>query len=165
MSYRYLSIILIAVLGTFLTSSVAEAQNSARPQSSASEQVLWNLERSYWRYVQDNDLAAYRNLWNKDFLGWPSVSDAPVHKDHITDWITSQTSKGLVFKTIEFKPAAMQVNGDIAVAYYWVTYSWTDKAGSGEPRTTRVAHTWNKDGKAWRIIGGMSMPQPLTASK
>lgn len=35
------------------------------------------------------------SLWHKDFLDWPSVTGVPLHKDHITDWITSQTSPGL----------------------------------------------------------------------
>ena len=66
-------------------------------QGSADEQALWKLEQNYWRYVQENDLAAYATLWHERFLGWPSVSPVPVHKDHITDWITAQTSKGLKF--------------------------------------------------------------------
>jgi hypothetical protein len=65
-------------------------------------QALWNLERAYWQYVEKNDLAAFSNLWHKDFLGWPWVSSKPVRKDHITDWITSHTNKGLVFKAGEF---------------------------------------------------------------
>lgn len=81
MSRRCLSIILITALATLMVPGLAEAQDSAKSQASASEQVIWNLERSYWHYVQDNDLPAYRNLWDKDFLGWPSVSDTPVHKD------------------------------------------------------------------------------------
>jgi len=128
-------------------------------RAAENEQTLWDLERAYWRYVQDNDLPSYRNLWHKDFLGWPSVSETPVHKDHITDWITSQTSQGLAFKSIEVKPAAIQVTGDIAVTYYWSTYEWLDKNGAGTPRTSRVTHTWIKNGKDWQIIGGMSAPE------
>jgi len=47
--------------------------------------------------LRDFDLAAYSTLWHERFLDWPSVSPVPVHKDHITDWITAQTSKGLKF--------------------------------------------------------------------
>jgi hypothetical protein len=99
----------------------------------------WN---AYWRYVEENDLAAYSGLWHKDFLGWPSVSAVPVHKDHITDWITSQTSKGLVFKAGQLKPAAMQVTGDLAVACYWITFKWLDKDGNGQAHTSRTTHAW-----------------------
>jgi len=126
--------------------------------TSENEQTVWGLEHSYWRYVQENNLSAYLSLWHKDFLGWPSVNDAPVHKDHITDWITSQTSKGLTFKLIEFKPAAIQVNGNMIVACYWVTSKWVEKDGMGTERTLRVTHTWIKVGKNWQIVGGMSMP-------
>src|SRR5437016_13693919 len=78
-------------------------------QASGDEQTLWNLERAYWRYVEHKDLAAYSDLWHKDFLGWPSVSSAPVRKDDITDWVTSQSAKGLAFKTFPFKPAPIQL--------------------------------------------------------
>lgn len=145
--------------------SLLFSQGRIQAQNSESEQAVWKLERAYWHYVQENDLPAYANLWNKNFLGWPSVSDTPVHKDHITDWITSQTAKGLSFVPGEFKPAAIQVTGETAVACYWMTYQWKDKDGKGESRTIRVIHAWRKDGKDWQIIGGMSMPIPAAPPK
>jgi ketosteroid isomerase-like protein len=129
------------------------------------ERRLWNLERAYWQYVQKNDLAAYANLWHEDFLGWPSISSTPVRKDHISDWITSQTSKGLTFKTGEFKPAALKVTGDVAFACYWITFGWIDKDRKGALHTLRITHAWLRSGKEWRIIGGMSMPEPESSAK
>ncbi len=126
-------------------------------QASENEQAVWNLEHAYWRYVQDNDLSAYSDLWHKNFLGWPSVSATPVHKENITDWITSQTSKGLAFKSVEFRPGGIQVTGDVVVTCYWITYGWLDKEGHGATQTSRIMHAWLRDGKHWRIIGGMSM--------
>jgi len=102
--------------------------------------------------VQANDLSAYRNLWDKDFLGWPSVSTSPVHKDHITDWITSQTSQGLAFQADEPQPAGAQVTGDIAVVYYRVTYKWLDKNGQGAAHTIRVTRGGRK-GRVGRSLG------------
>src|SRR5213075_2529673 len=126
------------------------------------EETLWKLEHDYWRYVEANDLAAYSKLWHTDFLGWPSISAAPVRKEHITDWITSQTSKGLAFKTGEFKPAAIQIAEDVAVACYWITFKWLDRDGNGAANTIRITHAWLRTGNDWRIIGGMSMPEPDT---
>jgi len=126
---------LLIIAGVILASDVAISS-----QASKDEQTIWELERAYWRYVQENDLSAYSDLWHKDFLGWPSVSAAPVRKDHITDWITSQTSKGLAFKTGEFKPAAIQVTEDVAVACYWITFKWLDKDGNGAANTIRITH-------------------------
>jgi ketosteroid isomerase-like protein len=115
--------------------------------------------------VEHNDLAAYSDLWHENFLGWPSVSSAPVRKNHITDWITSQTAKGLALKTVEFKPGAIQVTGDVAFACYWVTFRWVDKEDSGAPHTFRITHAWVRSGKDWHIIGGMSMPEPENRAK
>jgi ketosteroid isomerase-like protein len=144
--------------------SVAFSSETPTPaQLSSEEETLWTLERAYWRYVENNDLAAYSNLWHQNFLGWPWVSAVPVHKDHITDWITSQTSQGLIFKSVTFKPAAIQVTGDVASVCYWITLKWLDKEGNGAPHTIRITHTWLKTGEDWRIIGGMSMPEQETA--
>jgi quercetin dioxygenase-like cupin family protein/ketosteroid isomerase-like protein len=148
-------------VGAIETHAIAIDLKSAKPaQTSKDEETLWNLERAYRRYVQDNNLSSYSNLWHERFLGWPSVSTTPVHKDHITDWITAQTSKGLIFKTDELKPASIQVTGDAAMVCYWITFKWVDKAGNGPAYTLRITHAWLKTGNDWRIIGGMSMPEP-----
>src|SRR5271165_2711292 len=147
--------------GTAAIASTRTTQSDAVDSAS----VIWSHELAYWRYVQENNLTAYRGLWNKDFLGWPAVSAAPVRKDHITDWITSQTGKGLKFKTVGFKRAAIQVTGNLAAAFYWITFQWVDKDGHGTATTLRVMHTWFKVGRDWHIIDGMSMPQPATPQK
>ena len=157
---------IFAFVSLLAFASVALASEATpSSQQSNDEETLWTLERAYWRYVENNDLGAYSDLWHKDFLGWPSVSAAPVHKDHITDWIASQTSKGLAFKAGEFKPAAIHVTGDVAMACYWITFKWLDKAGAGAANTIRITHAWLKTGNDWRIIGGMSMPEPETSQK
>jgi Domain of unknown function (DUF4440) len=148
-------LMMLLSMGVLLTISADKIQ----AQSSAREQTLWKLEHDYFRYVEDNNLTAYLALWHKNFLGWPSVSSAPVQKDHITDWVTSRTSKGLAFKLIAFKPAAVQVTGNIGVTCYWVTYKFAGKDGQGQTYTIRITHTWLKDGNDWHIIGGMSMPE------
>ncbi len=146
----------------FVTPGCISAEAS---RAQGDEQTLWSLEHSYWRYVQNNDLAAYVDLWHPNFLGWPAVSSAPVTKDHITDWITSQASKGLAFKTGEFKPAAIHVTGDIASVCYWITYQLVGKDGSGPTYTVRITHAWIRAGSDWHIISGMSMPEPESAAK
>ena len=161
---RYRKVVLLTMIACLVAGAFSViSAGKPQPQASATEQTLWNLEHDYWRYVQNNDLPAYINLWHKDFLGWPYVNAAPVRKDHITDWISSQTSKGFTFKAVEFKPAAIQMTGDIGVAYYWMTYKWLDKIGEGTPHTIRVTHTWLKMGKEWQIIGGMSAREPAAA--
>ncbi len=151
-----------------LSSAVAVASpGTTQSEAVNSESVVWSNEVAYWRYVQENDLTAYRSLWHEDFLGWPSVSAAPVHKDHITDWITSQTGKGLKFKTVAFKRATIRVTGSLAATFYWITFQWVDEDGNGTTTTLRVTHTWLKVGNDWQSSTGCpcrSRPRPGTRS-
>ena len=89
-------------------------------------------------------------------MGWPYGSPTPANKSHITDWITSQTSKGLTFKLVQFKEATVQENGDLVVTCYWVTDRWDSKGGVGVATTSRILHTWLRKGDRWQIVSGMS---------
>jgi len=151
----------VSLLGLLSLAPFAFAADVVIPSgASGDEQAIWNLEHSYFSYVQANDLAAYLNLWHERFLGWPSGSSAPVGKDHITDWITTQTGKGLTFRTGEFRPAGIRVTGDLASVCYWITFRWVDKVGSGPEYTLRITHFWKRTDTGWRIISGMSMLDP-----
>ncbi len=131
----------------------------AAAQQSANEQAVWKLETAYWSYVKAADLDGYRTLWHQDFVGWPSSSAQPARKDHITDWITASTEKGLRLQWYSIEPAASQATENIVVTHYWVTAFWSDKTGKGEPpETTRITHTWIKASTGWQIVGGMSCP-------
>ena len=143
---------------TGLLFAVVTPTLSAAPPVAEADK-LWSLEKAYWEYVQNNDLERYRDLWNRDFIGWPSVSPEPLRKDHVTDWITAHTSKGETLKSYDLERLTTQVTGDVATTTYRVRQTWADKTGAGLPSTVRIIHTWvrERDG-AWRIVSGMSAP-------
>jgi hypothetical protein len=129
-------------------------------QTSAKDEVkVWQLEKAYWDYVKANDLENYRALWHENFVGWPFVSPAPVRKDHITDWITANTSKGIALQSYAIEQLAIQVTDDIATNYYRIKAMWVNST-DGEIKTDRlrITHTWIRTQGAWQIIGGMSSP-------
>lgn len=118
---------------------------------------VWQLEKAYWEYVKANDLEKYRALWHENFVGWPFVSPAPVRKDQITDWITSNTSKGITFQSYSIEQLAIQVTGDLAMDYYRIKATWANSTDA-EVRTDRIriSHAWIRTHGTWQIIGGMS---------
>ena len=134
--------------------AAAFGQNLAKDETQ-----VWQLEKAYWEYVKANDLDKYRALWHENFLGWPFISSVPVHKDHITDWITANTSKGIKLQSYSIEQLAVQVTGDVAVDYYRINARWANGEGA-EVRTDRlrITHTWIRTGGTWQIIGGMSSP-------
>jgi ketosteroid isomerase-like protein len=134
--------------------------STAFPQDSAKDEAqVWSLEKAYWEYVKANDLEKYRALWHENFLGWPFVSSAPVRKDHVTDWITANTSKGIKLQSYSIEQLAIQVTGDIAINHYRIKPTWANREGA-EVRTDalRIMHTWIRTHGTWQIIGGMSSP-------
>jgi ketosteroid isomerase-like protein len=143
-----------AIAFLLLLALTAFAQGSAKDEAQ-----VWNLEKAYWEYVKANDLEKYRALWHEEFLGWPFVSSAPVRKDHITDWITVNTSKGIKLQSYSIEQLAIQVTGDIAINYYRIKAAWANGEGA-EVRTDalRIMHTWVRTRATWQIIGGMSAP-------
>jgi len=123
------------------------------------EAQIWNLEKTYWEYVKANDLEKYRDLWHDSFLGWPYVSSAPTRKDHITDWITMNTSKGVKLQSYSIEQLAIQVTGNIAINYYRIKANWaTGKTGEVRTDALRITHTWIGTHGTWQILGGMSAP-------
>lgn len=132
---------------------------AAFAQASNTEQVqIWNLEKAYWEYVKTNDLEKYRALWHENFVGWPFVSPVPLRRDHITDWITANTSKGVTLQAYSIEQLAIQVTGDIATDYYRINATWANGGEKVRTDKFRIAHTWLHTDDTWQIIGGMSAP-------
>ena len=128
-------------------------------ESAKDDTQVWQLEKAHWDCVKANDLEKYRALWHENSIAWPFVSSAPVRKDHITDWITANTSKGIKLESDSIEQLAIQVTGNIAINYYRIKITWTNAEGA-EIRTDalRITHTWLRTGGRWQIIGGMSSP-------
>jgi ketosteroid isomerase-like protein len=143
----------ISTLLVLATTAFAKETNVDQAQ-------VWNQEKAYWEYVKANELEKYRALWRDDFVGWPSISPAPVRKDHITDWITENTSKGLKLQSYSIEQMAIQVTGNVAITHYRIKASW----GKGTATETtkadavRITHTWIRTDNGWQILGGMSAP-------
>ena len=141
---------------TLLLSLIATAFTPSLPNQ---ENEIWTLEKSYWEYVKASDLTKYRALWHQNFVGWPFVSSEPVRKDHITDWITTNTSKGIKLQSYAIEQLAIQVTGDVAIDHYRIKATWSNKDGAeAKIDAMRITHTWIRTHGTWQIIGGMSAP-------
>jgi hypothetical protein len=146
------------LLALTVTSFAADLANIGSP--ARTEDQIWNLEKSYWEYVKVADLQKYRALWHGDFVGWPFVSSTPVRKDHITDWITTNTAKGLKLQSYSIEQLAVRVIGDIAIDHYRIKENWASSDTGEVVRTDalRITHTWIRTNSTWQILGGMSAP-------
>ena len=139
--------------------TAAEYDREMAPDSAKDETQVWNLEKAYWEYVKANDLEKYRALWHDDFVGWPLFSSAPVRKDHVTDWITANMSKGVKLQSFSIEQLAIQVIRDIAINHYRIKMVWAGpRPTDSDTEILRATHTWLRTGNTFQIIGGMSAP-------
>ena len=138
----------------FALTAAAFGQDSAKDEAQ-----VWKLEKVYWDDVKANDLEKYRALWHEDFLGWPLIGSAPVRKDHVTDWMTANTSKGMKLQSYSLEQLAIKITDDIAIDHYRIKMNWANSDGTNlRTETLRITHTWIGTHGAWQIIGGMSAP-------
>jgi len=132
-----------------------------QPGASAVEQV-WSGEEAYWRYVQSRDLQHYMALWSDDFVGWPIVTDHPVHKVDIASLF--QSGSGRLSRVIgyELYRESVDMHGPIAMAFYRVKMRLSKSDGSESTVTSRITHTWMKKDNVWQIVGGMSADDSMS---
>ena len=117
---------------------------------------IWQLEKDYWVYVKNRDFGNYLQLWDENFMGYPSTNTIGT-KSGITDWITDmyQKNNGRIFD-YELTRLGENVFGDIVMVFYDATIRWKNSSGiSLNEKTYKLTHTWRKTGDRWLIIGGM----------
>ena len=116
---------------------------------------VWQMKENYWKYVKANDLTSYLSLWDKKFIGYPT-NNIITGKDHITDWIVNMYKENAGKYNYELDKKAVNAFGDIVIAIYDVTHTWTnEKNESLKKPIGKIIHTWKKTDKGWVIIGGM----------
>ena len=116
---------------------------------------VWQLEENYWKYVEGKNLQAYLELWDNNFIGYPS-NNIITKKAHITDWITNLYKDNIGQFSYQLDRKVENVFDDIAIVLYDVTQIFTNEKNKTVKKTTyKITHTWKKMGSSWVIIGGM----------
>jgi ketosteroid isomerase-like protein/catechol 2,3-dioxygenase-like lactoylglutathione lyase family enzyme len=132
--------------------------NSVGNATTSADQVkneIWQLEENYWKYVKAKDFESYLNLWDENFIGYPSTNKIG-GKDHITDWITDMYKGRKSSFDYELTRHIENVFGDIVIVLYDATQLWKNEKGEVLERSTfKLTHTWKKTARGWHIIGGM----------
>jgi ketosteroid isomerase-like protein len=148
----------IAIVYLILLGAIAVAQQQP---ANATEQV-WSGEEAYWRYVQSHDLRNYMALWSNDFVGWPIVTNHPIHK---TD-VAAQFQSGRLSQVIAYdlQRESVEIHGPIVTTFYRVKLRLRNADHSEFTATSRLTHTWMKESDVWRIVAGMSADDSAPAA-
>ena len=137
-----------------LVSLVAPASaDSLAPE----EEAVWNLEKTYYQSVQNNDPISYLSLFHEESIGWPTMDPLPKGKDKVSQWIAVVHSDPSIAWNYEIDRLAIQSFGNVVVVHYRLTEFFVSTQTGEEIRSEdyRISHTWLSVGDTWRLISGM----------
>ena len=92
------------------------------------------------------------------FLGWPGVLSQPIDKEGSARFMRQlvPTPTPCTFK---IERAGIRLMGEVALTQYVIHVNCSDTAGVARAQSSRITHTWLKEGPGWKLLGGMSYDQ------
>jgi ketosteroid isomerase-like protein len=119
------------------------------------EDHIWALEESYITAYGNADHDTILALMHERFLGWPDSEDRPTAYSQVPAFLRANYGEpGALDFTID--KAGIRIQGDVAITHYLLVTRANDTDAGGQTPATRITHTWIKEGKDWKILGGMS---------
>jgi hypothetical protein len=122
------------------------------------EEEIWALEETYFAHFYNAHYEAVRALVHSQFLGWPGAVPQPIDREG-----SARFMKRLVptpaLCTFKINRAGIRVRGDVALTQYIIHVNCSDTAGAANTHSSRITHTWLKEGASWKLLGGMSCDQ------
>lgn len=119
------------------------------------EEEIWALEEAYFANLYKANYEAVLAVVHSQFLGWPGTAPQPIDKDG-----SARFMKQLVPKptscTLRIERGGIRVMGEVALTQYTIHVNYSDAASAAKTRSSRITHTWVKEGACWKLLGGMS---------
>ena len=149
-------IILASVL--FFYSLAYSATIDADKGRGTVEEEIWALEEAYFARLYKADYEAVLAIVHSQFLGWPGTVPQPIDKEgsarFMKQLISTPTSC-----TFTIERGGIRVLGEVALTQYVIHVNCNDTAAVAKAQSSRITHTWVKEGESWKLLGGMSYDQ------
>jgi hypothetical protein len=119
------------------------------------EEKIWQLEEAYFANLYKANYDGVLAIVHDQFLGWPGSIDKPIDKEGSSVFMRKLIpSPAPCSFTIEREGIKLLEN--IALTQYIISVSCKGKDGKAKETSSRITHTWIKEGKSWKLFGGMS---------
>ncbi len=148
--------VIISFFILFAYSQPGCASEDIEKGRSTVEEKIWTLEETYFTSLYNADHAGLLALVHDQFLGWPDAVAKPLDRRGSEDFMKKAFSKPSSC-TLKFEREGIRVLGNVALTQYIIHASCSDAAGAVKKQSSRITHTWIKEGQGWKILGGMSM--------
>jgi hypothetical protein len=119
------------------------------------EEKIWSMEEAYFSNLYKANYDGVLLLVHDQFIGWPGGLSQPIGREE-----SARFMKQLIPKptncTIRIERAGCRVAGTTALTQYTLFVNCKDTAGGMKTSSSRITHTWVKEGARWKLLGGMS---------
>ena len=122
------------------------------------EEEIWALEKAYFANLYKADYEAVLALVHTQFLGWPGTVPQPIDKDGSARFMKEFFPEPTTC-TFKIEREGIRVLGEIALTQYVIHVYCSGTVGVAEAQSSRIVHTWVKEGGHWKLLGGMSYDQ------
>jgi hypothetical protein len=148
------TIILACILFSYSRAVSAPADTDNRRDTV--EEEIWALEEAYFANLYKANYEGVLALVHSQFLGWPGAVPQPIDREE-----SARFMKQLVPKPtschFKLERAGIRLLGEVALTQYNIQVNCSDTAGVvTKTQSSRITHTWVKEGGCWKLLGGMS---------
>jgi hypothetical protein len=147
------TILLIIVL--FPCSQAWSATEKTGNQKDTVEEKIWASEEAYFVNLYKANYEGVLVLVNDQFLGWPGGLPQPIGRKESARFM-KQLIPNPTSCTIRIERAGIRVVGPVALTQYTLYVNCSEPSGATKTQTSRITHTWVKEGACWKLLGGMS---------
>jgi ketosteroid isomerase-like protein len=147
------TIILAFIL--FACSQAYSAKQDKDNRGNKVEEEIWTLEEAYFTNLYKANYEAVLDIVHSQFLGWPGNLAQPINGEESARFM-KQLIPQPTLCSIKIERAGIQLIGDVALTQYTLHVNCSNSAGAKKIPSSRITHTWVKEGAGWKLLGGMS---------
>jgi hypothetical protein len=151
--FLFLTFILVAVLFSCPQAYSAKADTLNRKDTV--NEKIWALEEAYFSNLYKAKYEEVLVLVHNQFLGWPGGLSQPIGREESVRFM-KQLIPRPTSCTIRIELAGIRVLGTVALTQYTLHVKCCEPSGTTKTQTSRITHTWMKEGACWKLLGGMS---------
>jgi Calcium/calmodulin dependent protein kinase II association domain len=142
-------------LSSLLYSQAYSAAADSDKRGDKVKEEIWALEETYFANLYKADYEGVLALVHSQFLGWPGNVAQPIDRAG-----SSRFMKQLITKptscVFAIERGGIRVLGEVALTQYTISVNCGDIAAGAKTQTSRITHTWVREGGRWKLLGGMS---------
>jgi hypothetical protein len=151
--------ILSAIISAFILVAYSQPYSTTTDKSrNIVEEEIWALEEAYFTNLYSANYEGVLAIVHSQFLGWPDAVSQPVDRKESAHFMRQLIPKPTSC-TFKIERAGIRVLGDVALTQYLIRVNCSETAGVAQTQSSRITHTWVKEGSRWKLLGGMSNDQ------